>query len=477
MQAHEDLHHRGLRSQVENIEDLLRMFAEQLEQQVQLNRAGLRGQPPPQVAKSRTKSGSGRRSDRRHRAGSSRKKKATSDGAMRSSAASATEGERLVSRIASCFACGLSPCRRPCRSRRAVAPTARRSCFPVRRAVYIGDSLIYSLEVVNAEPDAPPTFGPASQAGVRDGVPSPAEQEFLEHGDHQRAGDRDERDHYVLFYRLTPRSRHVRGAVRHGRSRGPALRYKPVPFRAVGPSQRDDLRVARSERERPVCRPTDRVTLEVLIQRGASINNPVFAPAWAISSPCRSSRSPEPSIAPGSISSAPAEIEVDRVTIEDREFDRVHQPHDRSTGRRAPPRSVRAHGSPTLRHRSRRPAGRSTHQRSRSLFAAARGRSSARLHRPDRFLHGQRERNADRCPRRRSHRFELTLEGPGDLRRVPHLRSLTSGVRFVVPPADRDAERRFGDGHLPPSSEPSPMRSSRFKVVLKLRPVARRGTP
>jgi len=195
-------------------------------------------------------------------------------------------------------------------------------------AVYIGDSLIYSLEVVNAEPDAPPTFGPASQLGF--------EMEFLRQQNKSFSstviinGQVTETSEisYVLFYRLTPRDPGMfevpSVTVEAGDLR---LRTSPVPFRAVGPSQRDDLRASLevSASDPYVGQPIE-VTLEVLIQRGASINNPVFALPGVgdlFSVQEQSVTGSRRSRAGFDFLGAPAEIEVDRVTIEDREFDRV----------------------------------------------------------------------------------------------------------------------------------------------------------
>ncbi len=322
-------------------------------------------------------------------------------------------------------------------------------------AVYIGDSLIYSLEVVNAEPDAPPTFGPASELGF--------EMEFLRQQNKSFSstviinGQVTETSEisYVLFYRLTPRDPGMfevpSVTVEAGDLR---LRTSPVSFRVVGPSQRDDLRASLevSASDPYVGQPIE-VTLEVLIQRGASINNPVFAlPGLGdlFSVQEQSVTGSRRSRAGFDFLGAPAEIEVDRVTIEDREFDRVRTsrtivPQAEGTAEIGPGTWI-SDFAPT---RSRRPARVAVPTN--AVTITVRGLPEEGRPRDFTGLIGSYTVSANATPTDvrvgDPIRFELTLEGPGDLRRVPapqiaDLPGFDSSFRL----ADRDAERRFGDG-------------------------------
>lgn len=322
-------------------------------------------------------------------------------------------------------------------------------------AVYVGDSLIYSLEVVNAEPDAPPTFAPASELGF--------EMEFLRQQNKSFSstviinGQVTETSQisFVLFYRLTPREPGMFEVppvtVEAGDER---LRTEPVAFRVVGPLERDDLRATLevSSAEPYVGQPIE-VTLEVLIQRGASINNPVFAlpgvdERFAVQDSPSSGR--RRSRAAFDFLGAPAEIEVDRVTIEDIEFDRVRAsrtivPRESGAVELGPGAWI-CDFAPS---RSRRPARVAVPTN--RVAINVRGLPDEGRPRDFTGLIGSYTVSASATPTTvrvgDPIRFELTLEGPGDLRRVPapelaDLPGFDSSFRM----ANRDTERRFGEG-------------------------------
>lgn len=322
-------------------------------------------------------------------------------------------------------------------------------------AVYVGDSLIYSLEVVNAEPDSPPSFAPASELGF--------DMEFLRQQNKSfsstviingRVTETSEIS-YVLFYRLTPREPGLfevpAVTVEAGDLR---LRTEPVSFRVVGPSERDDLRASLvvSSTDPYVGQPIE-ITLEVLIARGASINNPVFTipgldDLFTVQDAPDSGR--RRSRAGFDFLGSPAEIEVDRVTIEDQEFDRVRAsrtlvPREAGSAEIGPGVWI-CDFSPS---RSRRPARVAVPTNLVSVSVRALPEEG----RPRDFtgLIGSYTVSASASPTKvrvgDPIRFELTLEGPGDLRRVPapqlaDLPGFDSAFRM----ANRDTERRFGDG-------------------------------
>jgi len=252
---------------------------------------------------------------------------------------------------------------------------------------------------------------------------------------------------YVLFYRITPlRAGEFSVPPVEVKAGDAVLRTEPVPFRVVGASVREDMRVSLSASagEPYVGQPFE-VRMELLVERGSSVNNSVFtlpglderfSTQDTVAARGRQSRGGFDFLG------APAQIEVDRVTVEGVEYDRVR----------------------TSRTLVASEAGEATLGPGVWIcdFVPPRSRRAARvavptnaLTRPSDFsgLIGEYRLSASATPTEvrvgDPIRFELTLEGPGDLRRIeaPELAGMPgfdSGFRL----ANRDAERQLGDGRV-----------------------------
>lgn len=324
-------------------------------------------------------------------------------------------------------------------------------------AVYVGDTLIYTIEVQNAEPDAPPAIPAREGAGFEAEYLSQQNKSFsstvIVNGEITQRSEVS----YVLFYRITPlRAGEFRIPPVEVRAGDAVLRTEPVPFRVVGASERQDLRASLSaSSEAPYVGQPIEIELEVLIESGSSINNVVFTLPGLderFSTQETRSRRGRRSRAGFEFLGAPAEISVDQVTVDGQQFDRIRASRTIVGGE--PGSATLGPGvwicdfTPPRSRRGARVAVPSNELRIDVQGLPEEGR-------PSDFsgLIGEYRISASATPTSvrigDPIRFELTLEGPGDLRRVPapeiaDMPGFDSGFRL----ANRDAERQLGDGRV-----------------------------
>jgi len=322
-------------------------------------------------------------------------------------------------------------------------------------AVYLGDSLILVVEVKNSEPDRNPEFPDAQRAGYR--------AEFLRRQNKSFTstviinGQISESSvvSYELLYRIVP--------LRVGEHEIPELeiragdqvqRTQPVTFRVIGPSEREDMRVRISTSDRsPYAGQPITVDLEVLIQRGSNINNvsfdmPGLEDGFTIRADERVAR--RRSGTSFEFLGSPTDARVDQVTEDGQQYDRIRAsrtivptaPGETTVG----PAVWICDFTPPRARRSARVAVPSN-----ELTITV--RDLPQEGRPSDFtgLIGEYRVRAEASPTRvrvgDPIRFDLTLEGPGDLRRVPvpeiaGMRGFDAGFRLAA----REPERQFGDG-------------------------------
>lgn len=323
-------------------------------------------------------------------------------------------------------------------------------------AVYVGDSLIFSIEVENAEPDATPVIPGGERAGFEAEYLSRQNKSFsstvIVNGEITQTSVVS----YVLYYRITPlRAGEFAVPSIEVRAGGEVLRTEPVPFRVVGASERQDLRatLSASSTEPYVGQPFE-VRLELLVERGASINNAVFTlpgvdERFSVQETPSRGRQTRGGF---DFLGAPAQITMDRVTVDGVEFDRVRT--SRTLVASVPGEATIGPGVwicdfvPARTRRGARVAVPTDELTVRVQELPLEGR-------PSEFtgLIGEYRLSASAMPTEvrvgDPIRFELTLEGPGDLRRIeaPEIAGMPgfdSGFRL----ANRDAERQLGDGRV-----------------------------
>jgi len=342
-----------------------------------------------------------------------------------------------------------------------VAPWAAAQDAPAVRAsvsataVYVGDTLIYSIEVQNAEPDAPPDI--PDRAGFEAEYLSQQNKSFSSTVIVNGKVTQTSEESYVLFYRITPLQPGEFSVppveVRAGDT---VLSTQPVPFRVVDASERDDLRVRLSaSSETPYVGQPFEVRLEVLVERGSSLNNAVFTLPGLderFTTQDTQPRGPRRSRAAFEFLGAPAQVRVDQFTEDGVAYDRItttrtivaSEPGEATVG----PGVWICDFTPPRARRGARVAVPSNELSLRIQALPEEGR-------PSRFsgLIGEYRLSASATPTEvrvgDPIRFELTLQGPGDLRRIdaPELADMPgfdSGFRM----ANRDAERQLGDGRV-----------------------------
>jgi len=322
-------------------------------------------------------------------------------------------------------------------------------------AVYVGDTLIYSIEVENAEPDSPPDF--PDQADFETHFLNQQNKSFsstvIVNGEVSQTSVVS----YVLYYRITPlRPGEFSVPEVEVRAGDAVLRTQPVPFRVVGASERDDLQVKLiASSDTPYVGQPIEVRLEVLVERGSSLNNAVFNlpgldERFSMQDTQRSG--PRRSRSGFEFLGAPAQVRVEQFTQDGVAYDRLttsrtivaSEPGEFTLG----PGVWICEFTPPRARRGARVAVPSNELLLQVQALPAEGR-------PSRFsgLIGQYRVSASAAPTEvrvgDPIRFELTLEGPGDLRRIaaPELAGIPgfdSGFRL----ANRDAERQLGDGRV-----------------------------
>jgi hypothetical protein len=323
--------------------------------------------------------------------------------------------------------------------------------------VYVGDTLIYTIEVVNAEPDEPPT--------LRGGGDAPFEAEFLREQNRSFSstvivnGQVSETSSvsFILYYRVRPlRAGEFEIPSVEIRTDGGVLRTDAVAYRAAEPTAREDLIASLSvSSDSPYVGQPITIELEVLVVPGSGLNNPVFSlPGFSdrFSVEEQSASRGRRSRSAFEFLGAPADAEVDRIERDGKTFDRV-----RASREVVPTRAGEVELGPGVWI---------------SDFTAPRNRRAARVAvptntvtmniralpeegRPGNFtgLIGEYSVRALATPTDvrigDPIRFELTLEGPGNLRDLPapdlqDFPGFAEGFRL----AERDTERRLGDGSV-----------------------------
>lgn len=324
-------------------------------------------------------------------------------------------------------------------------------------AVYVGDALVLTVEVSGAEPDAAPAIPNAKELGFDAEFLRQQNQSFSSTVIVNGQVSQTNKVSFLLYYSITP---HRAGVFEipsiEIKADGKTLRTRPVEFRAVQPSPRDDLIATLSvTSESPYVGQPIQVELEVLTDAGSSLNNPVFSlpdidDRFSVEG--RSAQSARRTRGLLNFLGVPTAVMIDRVERNGRSYDRLRAerrvvPQEAGTIEIgpgvwvcdfAPPRSRRVvrvavpTNAITLTVKDLPEEGRPAD------FSGLIGKYSIRATAAPTSV-----RIGDPI------RFELTVEGPGDLRRIPipdlqNLPGFDSGFRF----AERDTERSVRDGSV-----------------------------
>ncbi|MFI4855254.1 MAG: BatD family protein [Phycisphaerales bacterium JB065] len=324
-------------------------------------------------------------------------------------------------------------------------------------AVYVGDALVLTVEVSGVEPDAAPAIPNAKELGFDAEFLRQQNQSFSSTVIVNGQVSQTNKVSFLLYYSITP---HRAGVFEipsiEIKADGQTLRTRPVEFRAVQPSARDDLIATLSvSSESPYVGQPIQVSLEVLIDAGSSLNNPVFSLPEIddrFSVEGRSAQSARRTRGLLNFLGVPTTVMIDRVERNGRSYDRLRAerrvvPQEAGTIEIGPGVWVCDYAPP----RSRRVMRVAVPTNAITLTV----KDLPKEGQPADFsgLIGKYSIRATAAPTSvrigDPIRFELTVEGPGDLRRVPipdlqNLPGFDSGFRF----ADRDTERSVRDGSV-----------------------------
>ncbi len=323
-------------------------------------------------------------------------------------------------------------------------------------AVYVGDALILTVEVSNAEPDSAPEIGSGAALGFDAQFLRQQNQSFsstiIVNGEVSETSTVS----FLLYYSITPRRA---GTFEIPSIRieadGKVLRTQPIEFRAVQPTAREDLIASLSvSSDSPYVGQPVLVSLEILVNAGSSLNNPVFAlpdidERFSVQADSSANRRARGLL---NFLGSPTSTQIDRIERDGQSYDRLRAerrivPQEAGTFEIGPGIWICDFAPP----RARRAARVAVPTNSITLSV----KDLPQEGRPADFsgLIGKYTIRATATPTSvrigDPIRFELTLEGPGDLRRVPtpdlqDLPGFDSGFRF----AERDTERSVRDGSV-----------------------------